>query len=413
MQSSIVDVSLATSSDFEEYVSSRGVEFFDLGTDIQAGLASQTPHEDSSGWPSVLGLALGGLHALVEAEKRMESLAERCSLLVYHRNTAFCRSIASAVGIPAVLVAFQPMAPTQEFPYCAINWPSWFADFRVLTTISSNAVARGLDWRPIQEKSRAIANRATYVAQRAQESYFLLPQIKLGLLKRIFNRRARSGAIVRQRRLVLHAYSRFISPRPRDWGSSVVITGYWRSNPPLGSLVPGLEEFLNAGDKPIYVGFGSMPMASRVSFETLAKAVRIWGGRAVICTGWNTPVVRNPTKDVFVLKHAPHEILFGRVSAAIHHGGAGTTHAAAMAGLPTFIVPYFFDQHFWARQLFALGVGPKPCVFRSPPSSYLAETMADLTTRPQYAMRAAELAEQMAIEGGREFAADLIRAVLK
>jgi len=57
----------------------------------------------------------------------------------------------------------------------------------------------------------------------------------------------------------------------------------------------------------------------------------------------------------------PHDWLLYQVSGVVHHGGAGTTSAGLRAGNPTFICPFFGDQHFWAEMVYRAGVGPKGC----------------------------------------------------
>ena len=89
------------------------------------------------------------------------------------------------------------------------------------------------------------------------------------------------------------------------------------------------------------------------------------GRRAVILTGWSGygDHATGQHGDVFITDAAPHDWLFPRVSAVIHHGGAGTTAAALRAGVPSVILPFFFDQGFWGQQLAARGLGPPPIPF--------------------------------------------------
>ena len=60
--------------------------------------------------------------------------------------------------------------------------------------------------------------------------------------------------------------------------------------------------------------------------------------------------------ECFLLDKVPHDWLFSRIDAALHHGGAGTTGASLRAGIPTLIKPWFGDQFFWASRVQALGV---------------------------------------------------------
>jgi UDP:flavonoid glycosyltransferase YjiC (YdhE family) len=84
------------------------------------------------------------------------------------------------------------------------------------------------------------------------------------------------------------------------------------------------------------------------------------GRRAVIATGWGAlDGDDGPSGDqIFFLRQAPHDGLFPLMAAAVHHGGAGTTAAAARAGIPSVVVPFFGDQPFWAHCLHLRGVAP-------------------------------------------------------
>jgi sterol 3beta-glucosyltransferase len=80
----------------------------------------------------------------------------------------------------------------------------------------------------------------------------------------------------------------------------------------------------------------------------------------VVATGWGAlDGDDGPLDDqIFFLRHAPHDALFPRMAAAVHHGGAGTTAAAARAGIPSIVLPFFGDQPFWAQCLKMRGVAP-------------------------------------------------------
>ncbi len=124
---------------------------------------------------------------------------------------------------------------------------------------------------------------------------------------------------------------------------------------------PALVAFLDAGPAPIYVGFGSM--ADVTPARTLAMLEHIaarTGWRFVLAQGWSEKTVHSDRDDVFVIEGAPHERLFPRCAAVVHHGGAGTTHAALFAGKPMVIVAHGVDQGFWGRRVHTLGIGGPP-----------------------------------------------------
>ena len=126
---------------------------------------------------------------------------------------------------------------------------------------------------------------------------------------------------------------------------------------------PALRDFLSTGRPPIYVGFGSMLAGSGERLtELVLEAIRRSGRRAIVATGWgalqNTGAAVQD--DVLFVDNVPHDWLFPRVSIAVHHGGAGTTAAAARAGLPQVVVPFVADQFFWAWAAEQPGTEPDP-----------------------------------------------------
>lgn len=159
----------------------------------------------------------------------------------------------------------------------------------------------------------------------------------------------------------LYGYSPHVLPKPRDWGASVAVTGYWFLDKPDWSPDGELAAFLAAGEPPIYVGFGSMPSVDPQRMASVVVAgLKRAGKRGVLATAGGALGQIEPSKYIHVITGAPHDRLFPLMHATLHHGGAGTTGAALRAGRPTAICPFFGDQPFWARRVVALGVGPKP-----------------------------------------------------
>jgi UDP:flavonoid glycosyltransferase YjiC (YdhE family) len=76
--------------------------------------------------------------------------------------------------------------------------------------------------------------------------------------------------------------------------------------------------------------------------ETIMQALKITGTRALISRGWSKLGEDRESNDhVFFLDDCPHEWLFSRVAAVVHHGGAGTTACGLANAAPTLIVPFF------------------------------------------------------------------------
>jgi vancomycin aglycone glucosyltransferase len=117
-----------------------------------------------------------------------------------------------------------------------------------------------------------------------------------------------------------------------------------------------LEAFLDAGTPPVYVGFGSM-RAPKDFARVAIEAIRAQGRRALVARGWADLALIDDRDDCFGVGEVNQQALFARVTAVVHHGGAGTTTTATRAGAPQVVVPQMADQPYWAGRVADLGIG--------------------------------------------------------
>ncbi|MGW4232840.1 glycosyltransferase [Streptomyces sp. NPDC004980] len=199
---------------------------------------------------------------------------------------------------------------------------------------------------------------------------------------------------------VFHGYSPVVVPRPEDWPARARVVGYWWPPRPDGWQPPAeLVDFLQAGPPPVFIGFGSMaPGHGERLGELVDAAVRRAGVRAVVQAGWAGLCGSGP--DVLAVGDLPHDWLFPRTAAVVHHAGAGTTGAGLRAGVPAVPVPVLTDQPFWASRLHRLGVAPRPVPFQDLTAEALASAITACLTEPAYRRRAAEIARIIAAEDG-------------
>ncbi|GJC78427.1 sterol 3-beta-glucosyltransferase UGT80B1 [Colletotrichum liriopes] len=159
-----------------------------------------------------------------------------------------------------------------------------------------------------------------------------------------------------------YCWSPAVVSKPADWGPEIDVCGFFMRDEPAYEPSADLDAFLSAGPPPVYVGFGSIVVNHPARLVGIVlEAASICGVRLLISRGWSKLGEGRPnTNDVFYLGDCPHEWLFKRVSAVVHHGGAGTTACGLINARPTIIVPFFGDQPFWGRVVAQAGAGPAP-----------------------------------------------------
>jgi sterol 3beta-glucosyltransferase len=213
---------------------------------------------------------------------------------------------------------------------------------------------------------------------------------------------------------ILFAYSPHMLARPPEWPSWAHVTGYWQLPPHVSWAPPdALVHFLESGPAPIYFGPGSVcTVKLRRLLRTMVTSVRTHGQRVVLGVSPQALDAELEGADVFAAEGIPHHWLFPRMRYILHHGGAGTTGAAARAGVPSTAIPFSADQAFWARQIYRLGVGPAAPPVRHLTRNALEATLQEALANPAYARRARVLGEKLRQEDGVASALQVIHAQL-
>ncbi|MBN2004793.1 MAG: glycosyltransferase family 1 protein [Anaerolineae bacterium] len=178
---------------------------------------------------------------------------------------------------------------------------------------------------------------------------------------------------------MLYAYSPAVFPKPVEWLDTAHVVGYWFLDRPADwAPSPELVDFLAAGPPPVYAGFGSVSYHDMQKMtDVVVAALAQTHQRGILAAGWSNLGQRPAlSSDFLAIEGAPHDWLFPQVAAAIHHGGAGTTAIALRSGIPNIIVPFAFDNPFWAWRIEALGLG----VPGIPPQDLTTERLAEALT---------------------------------
>jgi UDP:flavonoid glycosyltransferase YjiC (YdhE family) len=202
---------------------------------------------------------------------------------------------------------------------------------------------------------------------------------------------------------------------PPDWPSNVRLTGFFAWDT-LRSYSPPqeLKAFLNSGPAPILITLGgSSAVDPQQFYPNAVSATRRLGHRALVLGGPTPEPVRlDPSQDTYVLRFAPLSQLAPRCSAAIHHGGIGTTVGLLAAGLPQLIVPRGFDQPQTALRMSRLGVATVTPWSRATAPA-LQRALAELLDTASYREQASAIARALAQERGLNSAADAIEQLVE
>lgn len=373
------DVTLVTHGCFAGLVSDSGVGFHALPVDPRAELESgrgRRLHRSATGAGKIIRLA-GIARSLVGRLTDDMIAAARSSdvLLLAGSLGPLGYAVAEGLGLPSMGVHLQPLAPTREFAPPVAGTGSWGPTV-------NRAAGYGVNLAVERVYAETVRN--------LREGLGLPPVGPLAA------RRARE----RLAWPVQHGFSPLVVPRPRDWRRGLDVCGYWWPYDGQDARLPSaLEDFLDAGPAPVFVGLGSatVPDPGRLSGE-IVRALRAAGLRGVIQRGWGE--LRATGDDMFTVGEVPHSILFPRTAAVVHHAGAGTTAAGLRAGVPAVPVPVQFDEGFWAARLVALGVAPGVLSPRGLRAERLAPALVRATTDPAFRRSARNLAERLRTEDG-------------
>ncbi|MDP2341970.1 MAG: glycosyltransferase [Deltaproteobacteria bacterium] len=208
----------------------------------------------------------------------------------------------------------------------------------------------------------------------------------------------------------LYAVDEAFGPAPADWTLASHQTGFWYYDD--GAPFPAaLEDFLNAGEPPVYVGFGSMPVRDPAArTRTIVEAAVKSGRRTLISAGWGKLGDGELPSSILRIGGVSHARLFPRCAAIVHHCGAGTTSAASRSGVPQVPVPHAYDQPQWAESLVQLGVA-KTIVKHKFNADELAAAIKAVVVDDVVKAKAQALGEKLRVTNGTSRAAMIIEGL--
>ncbi|XP_062079039.1 sterol 3-beta-glucosyltransferase UGT80A2 isoform X2 [Humulus lupulus] len=377
-------VRLATHSNFKEFVLTAGLEFYPLGGDpkVLAGYMVKNKGFLPSG-PSEIPVQRNQMKEIIYSllpackEPDMDSgIPFKADAIIANPPAYGHTHVAEALKVPIHIFFTMPWTPTSEFPH-PLSRVKQQAGYRL-----SYQIVDSLIWLGIRDMINDVRKK----------------KLKLRPVTYL------SGSQGSTDSDIPHGYiwSPHLVPKPKDWGPKVDVVGFCFLDLASNYEPPAeLVKWLKAGEKPIYIGFGSLPVQEPEKMtQVIVDALDKTGQRGIINKGWGgLGNLAEPKDSIYLLDNCPHDWLFLQCKAVVHHGGAGTTAAGLKAACPTTIVPFFGDQPFWGEQVHARGVGPAPIPvdqFSLPKLIGAIKYMIDSKVKE----RAVELAKAMEDEDG-------------
>jgi sterol 3beta-glucosyltransferase len=374
-------IALQTAESYKPFVEDHGLQYAYMNDDFMKLTESKAGQAAMDGGGSKLALmkqVMPMLRRMLQDEWKAAQDFQP-DAIIYHPKSLGGYHIAERLNIPFFISLALPLyTPTREFPVpimSGVNLGGGFNRFSYRLMGLAMAPYMGVinDFRI---NTLGLAKRGRFASELIKPNGEVVP--------------------------VLYAYSSHVLPTPEDYPPHVHVTGYWfLDTDETWQPSAELMHFLEVGESPVYVGFGSMggskaQARAEIVIEALAKS----GQRGLLASGWGGLKAADLPANVFMIDQAPHDWLFPRVAAVVHHGGAGTTAAGLRAGKPTIIVPFMVDQPFWGKAVHKLGVGPQPIPQNKITVDSLAAAIRTVVSDLAMRQRAEAIGEKIRGENG-------------
>jgi len=368
---------------FKDFIQGYGIDFYTLSADYQSTGIDPALLEDaqSSDNPLKMLLTFNKMkNYVIGLTEEMFCACKGSELIVYHPGCTIGYFAGEQLGIPSVLAAPFPIHKTKEFAS--------------LIAYGKTKMPKSLSYKLLQGMLW-MAGKTGIIAFYKKE-YHKLPDNFGSPFERVDKNHP---AII--------SCSNFVFPRPKDWNADIHQNGYWFVKENIDyAPAKELSDFLMKGDKPVYIGFGSV-FDSKDTDETIKlviDALNKSGKRGIICGMGD---IKNLPDTILAINSIPHSWLFDRVSLVCHHGGAGTAAAGFKAGIPCVIIPFSNDQFAWAHRAYDIGVGSKPIYRKNLTSDKLASAI-QFALQDEIIKNAKTLGKNISTENGSEVCAEII-----
>ena len=392
-------VKLASSDIFEDFARTRGLDFSAVGTSPKEFLSRVKEKTDLDAKQNILSnlpfikkiifwkILSSGLEKLMNDSW---NCCQDSDVIIFSQLAMPGFHIAEKLGIPCFAAYTNPLTPTRYYPHPLYqsnrlggiyNWFTYIFEEQVRWQITRKKINQ---WREQTLQLLPVSGTGIYSLQRKKE----IP--------------------------ILHCYSPSVLSKPSDWPEFSHITGYWFLDRPKTWQPPKeIVDFLDAGSPPVYIGFGSMiDRSPKILTKLVLDALVLSQKRGILLGGWGALSNADLPDNVLRVDSIPHDWLFPKMAAVVHHGGAGTTAAGLRAGIPSVIVPFAADQPFWGKRVADLGVGTSPIYRKDLTVENLAAAIKIATSDEKIKAAASKLGEKIRSEDGVARAVEIINRYL-
>ncbi|CAK9436451.1 uncharacterized protein LODBEIA_P10090 [Lodderomyces beijingensis] len=336
-------VTIATHSEFQEWIEKHGLRFKEIAGDPGELMSFMVGHSTMS--VSFLKDAQAKFKNWIK--KLLTTSWEACQgteILIESPSAMAGIHIAEALVIPYFRAFTMPWTRTRAYPQAFfVPEQKKGGSYNYLTHV----IFENIFWKGIQ----GLVNRWRLAElDLPKTNLFRMQQTKVPFLYNV---------------------SPCVMPPANDFPSWVKVTGYWfldeggKEYSPPKELLDFMAQAVADDKKIVYIGFGSIVVNDAASLtKAIVEAVLEADVRCILNKGWSDRENKDKNKievdlppEVYNSGSVPHDWLFPRVDAAVHHGGSGTTGATLKAGTPSIIKPFFGDQFFYAQRIEDMGVG--------------------------------------------------------
>ena len=327
-------VTLSATEDFKEFVEGFGVSFQPLWGNAETMMNSTEGQSilQTENAIKLMKYYFNVLHDNREPLRKSyyEAISKVDFIIANSMTLPIVSAIAEKQNKKVALTYFMPpVVPTIEFPLGDFDFLN-FSCYNKLTY----KIAQGFFWKFIKQDTNEYRKELG------------LPILKENLVT----------YLDKQRILDLYCISQSLIPQPKDWESHHKITGFInipkqkRERHFLDKTPPELTEWLEQGDKPIYIGFGSNGVGNTEKFiDVLTEILEQTNERILFCTGWSQFDNLPKHHNLFVTKYVNHETILPKCKVGVFHGGAGTLATMLRHNLPVIIVSFYTDQPTWGK----------------------------------------------------------------